>query len=148
MKGLFHRLLKSLGFSGRDWAVLLLALLLAFSIWLIHNLSLKYNDFLTVPVVAQCSIDGHSDISSNSCQVTARSLPLIFNEARSLLHNLLIRHRSGKLLRLLSEILYDSLLAYANLHILVNLYKNICILDFAYSTIDTADSHDLVAVLE
>ena len=72
MKGLFHRLLKSLGFSGRDWAVLLLALLLAFSIWLIHNLSLKYNDFLTVPVTAQCSIEGHSDVSSNSCQVTAR----------------------------------------------------------------------------
>ena len=72
MKGLFNKLLKSLGFSRRDLAVLLPALLLAFSIWLIHNLSLKYNDFLTVPVVAQCSIDGHSDISSNSCQVTAR----------------------------------------------------------------------------
>ena len=72
MKGLFHRLLKSLGFSGRDWAVLLLALLLAFSTWLIHNLSLKYNDFLTAPVVAQCSIDGHSDLSSNQCQIIAR----------------------------------------------------------------------------
>jgi len=72
MKELFERLLKSLGVSGRDWAVLLLALLLAFSIWLIHNLSLRYNDFLTVPVVAQCSIEGHSDISSNQCEVTAR----------------------------------------------------------------------------
>ncbi len=72
MKELFNRLLKSLGFSGRDWAVLLLALLLAFSIWLIHNLSLKYNDFLTVPVVAQCSIEGHSNMSSNSCQLVAR----------------------------------------------------------------------------
>ena len=72
MKGLFNRLLKSLGFSGRDWAVLLLALLLAFSTWLIHNLSLKYNDFLTAPVIAQCSIDGHSDLSSNQCQITAR----------------------------------------------------------------------------
>ena len=72
MKGLFHRLLKSLGFSGRDWAVLLLALLLAFSTWLIHNLSLKYNDLLTVPVTAQCSIEGHSDLSSDQCQVIAR----------------------------------------------------------------------------
>jgi hypothetical protein len=72
MKELFYRLLKSLGISGRDWAVLLLALLLAFSIWLIHNLSLKYNDFLTVPVVAQCGIEGHADISSNQAQVTAR----------------------------------------------------------------------------
>ena len=72
MKGLFTRLLKSLGISGRDWAVLLLALLLAFSTWLIHNLSLRYNDFLTVPVTARCSIEGHSDLSSNQCQVIAR----------------------------------------------------------------------------
>ena len=72
MKELFQRLLKSLGFSGRDWAVLLLALLLAFSTWLIHNLSLKYNDFLTVPVIAKSSVDGHSELSSNQCQVIAR----------------------------------------------------------------------------
>ena len=85
MKGLFHRLLKSLGFSGRDWAVLLLALLLAFSIWLIHNLSLKYNDSLTVPVIAQCSIDGHSDLSSNHCQVIARCRTTGYNVIR---HNL------------------------------------------------------------
>ncbi len=85
MKGLFHRLLKSLGFSGRDWAVLLLALLLAFSTWLIHNLSLKYNDFLTVPVTAQCSIEGHSDISSNQCQVMARCRATGYNMIR---HNM------------------------------------------------------------
>ena len=72
MKELFDRLLKSLGISGRDWAVLLLALLLAFSIWLIHNLSLRYNDFLTVPVVARSNIEGHSDIASNHCNITAR----------------------------------------------------------------------------
>ena len=72
MKGLFDRLLKSLGISGRDWAVLLLALLLAFSTWLIHNLSLRYNDFLTVPVVARSNIEGHSDVSSNHCNITAR----------------------------------------------------------------------------
>ena len=85
MKGLFHRLLKSFGFSGRDWAVLLLALLLAFSIWLIHNLSLKYNDFLTVPVTAQCSIEGHAAISSNQCQVVARCRATGYNVIR---HNL------------------------------------------------------------
>ena len=72
MKGLFNKLLKSLGFSRRDLAVLLPALLLAFSIWLIHNLSLKYNDFLTVPVTAKCSVEGHSNLSSNQYQVMAR----------------------------------------------------------------------------
>ena len=82
MKGLFNRLLKSLGISGRDWAVLLLALLLAFSTWLIHNLSLKYNDFLTVQVTAECSIDGHSNLSSNQCQVLARCRATGYNVIR------------------------------------------------------------------
>ena len=50
----------------------MLALLLAFSIWLIHNLSLKYNDFIKVPVVAKCQLAGHSDESSNKGEVIAR----------------------------------------------------------------------------
>ena len=82
MKALFNRLLKSLGISGRDWVVLLPALLLAFSIWLIHNLSLKYNDFLIVPVVAQCSIEGHSDVSTNQCEVMARCRTTGYNLIR------------------------------------------------------------------
>lgn len=72
MKGLINRILKALNIGGRDWAVLLLALLLAFSIWIIHNLSLKYNDYLTVSVAARSSIDGHSSIASNTCDVVAR----------------------------------------------------------------------------
>lgn len=82
MKGLLDRLLKSLGVSGRDWAVLLLALLLAFSIWLIHNLSLKYNDYLKVSVSAQCNIDGHSDKSANECDVVARCRATGYNVIR------------------------------------------------------------------
>lgn len=72
MKEFLHKLLKALNFNGRDWVVLLLALLLAFSIWLIHNLSLKYNDYLRVSVIAHCSIDGHSAVSANRCEVIAR----------------------------------------------------------------------------
>ena len=72
MKDLINRILKALNITGRDWAVLLLALLLAFSIWIIHNLSLKYNDYLTVSVIAKCSIDGHSSVASNTCDVVAR----------------------------------------------------------------------------
>ena len=90
MKGLFNKLLKSLGFSRRDLAVLLPALLLAFSIWLIHNLSLKYNDFLTVPVTAQCSVEGHSNISSNQCQVMARCRTTGYNVIK---HKLFGRRR-------------------------------------------------------
>ena len=82
MKGLLDKFLKSIGLSGRDWAVLLLALLLAFSIWLIHNLSLKYNDYLKVSVVAQCNIEGHSDNSINSCEVIARCRTTGYNVIR------------------------------------------------------------------
>ena len=72
MKNLFHRLLSSLNIGGRDWVVLLLALLLAFSTWLIHTLSLRYNDYLRVSVVARCNIEGHADVSANKCEVIAR----------------------------------------------------------------------------
>ena len=49
-----------------------MSLLLAFSIWLIHNLSLNYSDTISVPVMAQCNIDGHSNVSSNSSMIAAR----------------------------------------------------------------------------
>ena len=72
MRRLYNKLLASLNISGRDLAVFLLALLLAFSIWLIHNLSLKYNDYLTASVKAQCNIEGHTNVSLNSSDVIAR----------------------------------------------------------------------------
>ncbi len=72
MRKLYHKLLESLNITGRDFAVFLLALLLAFCIWLIHNLSLKYNDYLTSTVVAQCNLDGHGNVSINSGEVVAR----------------------------------------------------------------------------
>ena len=72
MRKLYDKLLESLNISGRDLAVFLLALLLAFSTWLIHNLSLKYNDYLTASVIAQCNIEGHSNISLNRSDVIAR----------------------------------------------------------------------------
>lgn len=72
MRDILHRLLKAVNFNRRDWAVLLLALLLAFSTWLIHNLSLRYNEYLKVSVTAVCNIDGHSNVSENRCEVMAR----------------------------------------------------------------------------
>ena len=49
---------------GRDLAGLLFSLLLAFSIWLIHNLSLNYTQVIAVPVTARSNIEGHQELSS------------------------------------------------------------------------------------
>ena len=57
---------------GRDIAVFLMSLMLAFGIWLIHNLSLQYSETLSVPVVAECDISGHSNVSANSSTIAAR----------------------------------------------------------------------------
>ena len=72
MRKLLQRLLAYLHTNGRDVAVFLLSLLLAFSIWIIHNLSLRYNDYLKVSVVARCNIEGHAEKSVNKCDVIAR----------------------------------------------------------------------------
>lgn len=63
--------------------VFLMSLLLAFSIWLIHNLSLSYSDTISIPVVAVCNIDGHSNISSNSSAIAARCRTSGFNLLRN-----------------------------------------------------------------
>lgn len=52
--------------------VLLLALLLAFSTWLIHNLALKYNAFLGLNISAVCNIEGHSNQSFDDAKISAR----------------------------------------------------------------------------
>lgn len=69
--------------SGRDGAVLLLSLLLAFSIWLIHNLSLRYTEFMQVSVEAESNIDGYSSRSSNRVNVSARCQTTGYNIIRS-----------------------------------------------------------------
>lgn len=72
MGDLYRKFLDRFHINGRDFAVFLLALLLAFSTWLIHNLSLRYNDYITASVVAHCNLDGHSDVSSDRFEVIAR----------------------------------------------------------------------------
>lgn len=79
MKAFFQKLLNTLHINGREFPVFLLSLLLAFSIWLIHNLSLRYNDFITVSIVAKCNIEGHSSLSSNRCDVVVRGRTTGFN---------------------------------------------------------------------
>ena len=79
MKDLFHRLLKALNISGRDWAILTLSLLLAFSVWMIHNLSLKYNANLIAKVIAICSLDGHENVSAATAEALARGRATGYN---------------------------------------------------------------------
>lgn len=79
MKGLFHRLLKALNISGRDWVILTLSLLLAFSVWMIHNLSLKYNANLTAKVTAICALDGHENESSSTAEAVVRGRATGYN---------------------------------------------------------------------
>lgn len=90
MKGFFQRILSRLKLDGRDWTVLLLSLLLAFGIWFIHNLSLKYDDTVTVTVRAKCSLEGHSELSSNTVTVEGRCRAIGFNLIRS---EFLSRHK-------------------------------------------------------
>ena len=72
MRSIFNRIFKLLNFGGRKWGVFLLSLLLAFSIWIIHKLSLEYNVYLKVDVVAVSNIEGHSEYSTSSTEVMAR----------------------------------------------------------------------------
>ena len=58
--------------SGRDTIFLGLSLLIAAIVWLLTNLSNDYSAVVSVPIVAECSIDGHSSRSSNLAVVTAR----------------------------------------------------------------------------
>ncbi|MBO8445703.1 MAG: hypothetical protein IAC23_08445 [Bacteroidetes bacterium] len=83
MGKIFNKILKSLDFNGRDWTVFLFSLLLAFSIWLIHNLSLKYSEFIQVPVRVQCELEGHSDVSVNVDDVIARCQTSGYNILRA-----------------------------------------------------------------
>ncbi len=73
MKRFFKKIFSLLNINGRrDLPAFLVALLLAFSIWFFYNLSLKYQDYVVVPVVARCNIEGHSVESANISDIGAR----------------------------------------------------------------------------
>ena len=120
MKNLFHKILNALNINGRDWVVLILALLLAFSTWMIHNLSLKYNDYLKVPVVAECDIKGHSNLSSNKAEVIARCRATGYRVLRSAIRSrkvVEVPFRSEDMVHLEGDTFYvtaSNLLEYAN----------------------------------
>ena len=57
---------------GREGLLLAASLLIALVVWFLSNLSQSYSGVVTVPVVAECNIPGHSNISSNTALVSAR----------------------------------------------------------------------------
>ena len=72
MRGFINKIFKLLNLSGRDWVVFLLALLLAFSTWIIHKLSQNYSVYLKVEVVAESNLDKRSNYSAAGTEVMAR----------------------------------------------------------------------------
>lgn len=64
-----RRILKT---NGRDLARFMASLLLAFSIWLVYNLTLNYTKVVSVPVVAYSNLDGHKQTSTNTALVLGR----------------------------------------------------------------------------
>ena len=79
MRDLFGKISEKLNISGRDAKIFIVSLLLAFSIWLIHNLSLNYSETVRIPISARCDITGHAYNSSNSAIVLARCRARGFN---------------------------------------------------------------------
>lgn len=64
-----------------------LSFLLAFSIWMAHNLSLQYSSLISMPVIAESNIDGRSSVSNNTTSIVAR--------CRTTGYNLLRKNRSA-----------------------------------------------------
>lgn len=60
------------GGLGREWIFLVLSILVAFLVWVLTNLSKDYSGTVSVPVAAQCNIEGHGTQSSNTVLVSAR----------------------------------------------------------------------------
>ena len=57
---------------GREWVIVIPSLLLAVVVWFLTNLSKEYSGTVSVPVVAQCNIEGHGMESTNTVVVSAR----------------------------------------------------------------------------
>lgn len=60
------------GKLSREWIVFLLSVVLAFLVWFLVNLSQQYSGTISVPVVAQCNLEGYGTESSNTVLVSAR----------------------------------------------------------------------------
>lgn len=104
--------------DGRDWSALLLSLLLAFSVWFIHNLGQVYSEEISVQVRASSSLEGRASVSSNTQTVSAVCRSSGFNHVRLnwYLHNRVrklsidashLHHKDGELFYVTERELQD-----------------------------------------
>lgn len=55
----------------KDYLALGLSLMLAFAVWLVHNLSLDYSAIIQRAVQVECELDGHSNLASGTAEIAA-----------------------------------------------------------------------------
>jgi len=67
-----NRLLKYLKFRRRDVIGFLASLLLAFTFWGVHNLSLRYSGTISVPVIIESNLPGRAKVSEYPVDIVAR----------------------------------------------------------------------------
>lgn len=72
LKQFLNRARDFLKVNRKDLVVFLLSFLLAFSIWFIHNVSLRYSEILTATVSAESNISGRRRRAVGNCKVVAR----------------------------------------------------------------------------
>ena len=70
--GFLKRLKLPSGTWSREWIIFLMSLVLAAVVWLLLALAQPYAGTVSVPVVAQCNIEGFGTESSNTVVVSAR----------------------------------------------------------------------------
>ena len=70
--GFRDRIRFQFGRRSREWIIVGLSVVLAFLVWFLVNLSGEYSGTISVPVVAQCNIEGFGTESSNTVLVSAR----------------------------------------------------------------------------
>ncbi len=57
---------------GREWLLFATSLVIAMLIWFLSNMSRPYSGMLRVPVIAECNLQGYSNVSSNSAVLSVR----------------------------------------------------------------------------
>ena len=77
-----YRIAAALRDRSKGWAVIALSLLLAAGIWLLTSLSTEYVSVLSVNVIAESSLDGRMEASTNQALIQARCRASGFNIRR------------------------------------------------------------------
>ena len=114
MRDFTDRILAFVKANRKDLTVFLLSFLLAFTIWFIHNISLRYSEIFTSAVSVETNLPGRRNVSANNCIVVARCratgysvmVNKMFRGTRPVTVHLdgnVLRHKDGDLFYMLPE---------------------------------------------